>query len=86
MARLHTLRAGRVLAMAAIATAVALVASCISAQERDYVKYDAGKDEFHMLMVLTDIKATDQDDLDYLAAHGQVAVKGGLFGRRYVRR
>ncbi|HVX82047.1 MAG TPA: MBL fold metallo-hydrolase [Devosiaceae bacterium] len=29
---------------------------------------------------------TVEAHLDYLAAHGQVAVKGGLFGRRYVRR
>ncbi|MGN6102412.1 MAG: hypothetical protein ACTHOR_14810 [Devosia sp.] len=29
---------------------------------------------------------TVEAHLDYLAAHGQVAIKSGLFGRRYVRR
>jgi hypothetical protein len=62
-------RAVRALVVAAMAAVVVQgLTSCISAQERDYVKYDAGRDEFSMLMVLTDIQVTEQDDLGYLEA------------------
>jgi hypothetical protein len=62
-------RAVRALVVAAMAAVVVQgLTSCISAQERDYVKYDAGRDEFSMLMVLSDIQVTEQDDLGYLEA------------------
>lgn len=62
-------RAARALVVVAMAAAVATaLTSCISAQERDYVKYNAGRDEFSMLMVLSDIQGNDQDDLSYLEA------------------
>jgi hypothetical protein len=57
-----------------IVTAVALAAislalpTCISAEERDFVRYDAAKDEFHMLMLLQDIRVKDANDLDFLAS------------------
>ncbi len=44
------------------------LATCITAEEHDYLTYDAAKDEFQMLMVLQDIRAKDAEDLAYLQA------------------
>ncbi|HVX83570.1 MAG TPA: hypothetical protein VH253_02015 [Phycisphaerae bacterium] len=60
--------AGRVAMVVVMAGMAAGLSSCISAVERDYVTYDAGKDEFRMLMVLRGIQAKDSEDVAYLKA------------------
>jgi hypothetical protein len=55
-------------ALVLIALAATALTSCISAQQRDYVKYDPAKDQFDFLMVLSDIRASESDDLGYLEA------------------
>ncbi|HVS72729.1 MAG TPA: hypothetical protein VHQ47_15845 [Phycisphaerae bacterium] len=63
--RADAARAAMVVVMAALAAGLS---SCITAVERDYVTYDAGKDEFRMLMVLRGIQAKDSEDVAYLKA------------------
>lgn len=64
--RSHVMR--RVVLVVALTVAALSLATCISAEEHDYVTYDAGKDQFQMLMVLTDIRGKDADDLGYMQA------------------
>src|SRR5262249_6031664 len=61
-------RIRRPLSIVMLAVAALTMATCISARERDFVRYDAVKDEFQMLMILQDIRAKSPDDLEYLEA------------------
>jgi len=63
-----TLRLRRMAAIFALVLVALTLATCISAEQHDYVTYDANKDEFQMLMVMTDIRGKDADDLDYMLA------------------
>src|SRR3954464_5376168 len=66
----HTgmMRARRAAATVVLAAAGLALASCLSAQEHTFVKYDAARDEFQLLTLLENIRAENRGDLEFLAA------------------